>query len=258
MSIPKGTIFSAADKPFIQFATEKAYSLAANSASVSVSVTALKAGNEYNVKSGTEFTAVNPPAYLGKAVCSVDFSGGWDTESDEALRERILSSYKSRKNAVSVEAVRETLLTLSEVTDAAVFPDADYTLNICLKTKNGKISQALQKEVTDMLGFATLCGVSLVFIAAVEQPFDVTIEAKVLSGYDAAEIESALRKKVLEFCSNEKIGQNYSESAIAAYCSGIDGVEYLNVFLGSNSIKAVACGSHHFLKLGQVEVYMHE
>lgn len=258
MSIPKGTVFSVVDKPFIQFATAKAYSLAAESDSVSVSVTALKAGDEHNVKAGTEFTAVNPPAYLEKAVCSADFSGGWDEESDEALRERILSSYKSRKNAVSAEAVRETLLTLRDVTDAAVFPDTDYKLNVCLKTKDGKISQALKNEVSDMLGFATLCGVSLVFFAAAEQLFDVTIEAKILSGYNASEIESALRKKVSAFCSNEKIGQNYSESAIAAYCSGIDGVAYLNVFLGSNSIKAVACGSHNFLKLGAVEVYMHE
>ncbi|MDE6659776.1 MAG: hypothetical protein K2K01_06655, partial [Eubacterium sp.] len=148
--------------------------------------------------------------------------------------------------------------TLDEVTDAAVFPDTGYKLNVCLKTKSGKISTALKNEATDMLGFATLCGVSLVFIAAAEQLFDVTIEAKILSGYNSAEIESELRKKVSEFCSNEKIGQNYSESAIAAYCSGIDGVAYLNVFLGSNSIKAVACGSHNYLKLDHVEVYMHE
>ena len=257
MSIPKGTVFSVSDKPFIQFSTDKAYSLSANASSVNVSVTALKTGNEHNIKTETELTAVNPPTYLEKAVCSADFSGGWDTESDEALRERILSSYSSRKNAVSTEAVRETLLTLSEVTDAVVFPSENYKLNVCLKTKDGKISTALQKEASDMLGFATLCGVSLVFIEAKEQPFDVTAEAKVLSGYSVSGIENQIKEKIKEFCSDEKIGRNYSESAIAAYCSGIDGVEYLNVFLGSNSIQAVACGSNHFLKLNKVEVYTH-
>ncbi|MDE6111585.1 MAG: baseplate J/gp47 family protein, partial [Eubacterium sp.] len=258
MSIPKGTIFSVSDKPFIQFATDKAYSLSSNASSVSVSVTALKTGSEYNIKSETVFAAVNPPAYLERAVSNADFSGGWDAESDEALRERILSSYGSRKNAVSAEAVRETLLTLSDVTDAVVFPDENYRLNVCLKTKNGKISTALKNEATDMLGFATLCGVTLVFTAAAEQPFDVTVEAKILSGYSVSEIENKIKERVKAFCSNEKIGQNYSESAIAAYCSGIDGVEYLNVFLGSGSIKAVACGSNQFLKLNQVEVYTHE
>lgn len=258
MSIPKGTIFSVSGKPFIQFATEKAYSLSSTASSISVSVTALKAGSEYNIKSGTVLTAVNPPAYLETAKSNVDFSGGWDTESDEALRERILSSYGSRKNAVSTEAVRETLLTLSDVTDAVVFPAENYKLNVCLKTKNGKISSALKNEATDMLGFATLCGVTLVFSAATEQLFDVTVEAKILSGYSSSVIKNKITESVQEFCSNEKIGQNYSESAIAAYCSGIDGVEYLNVFLGSDSIKAVACGSNHYLKLDQVEVYTHE
>lgn len=258
MSIPKGTVFSVSGKPFIQFAADKAYSLSANLSSISISVTALKTGSEHNIKSGTVLTAVNPPAYLETAVSGTDFSGGWDAESDEALRERILSSYGSRKNAVSVSAVRETLLTLSDVTDAVVFPGENYKLNVCLKTKDGKISSSLKSKVTDMLGFATLCGCTLVFTAATEQLFDVTVEAKILSGYNSAEIISKIKEKVIEFCSNEKIGQNYSESAIAAYCSGIDGVEYLNVFLGSNSIKAVACSSNKFLKLSKVEVYTHE
>ncbi|MDE5995909.1 MAG: hypothetical protein K2G56_03230, partial [Eubacterium sp.] len=115
-----------------------------------------------------------------------------------------------------------------------------------------------KKEATYMLGFATLCGLTLMFTAATEQPFDVTAEAKILSGYSSSEIESKIKERIKEFCRNEKIGQNYSESAIAAYCSGIDGVEYLNVFLGSGSIKAVACGSNKFLKLNNVEVYTHE
>lgn len=258
VSIPKGTIFSVSDKPFIQFATDRAYSISSAAFSVSVSVTALKTGAEYNIQSETAFTAVNPPAYLESAVSSADFSGGWDMESDEALRERILSSYKSRKNAVSAEAVRETLLTLSEVTDAVVFPSENYRLNVCLKTKSGKISAALKNEATDMLGFAVLCGVTLVFTAATEQLFDVTAEVKMLSGYSSSQIENKIKEKVKEFCSNEKIGRNYSESAIAAYCSGIDGVEYINVFLGSGSIQAAACGSSNFLKLDNVEVFIHE
>lgn len=257
-SIPKGTVFSVSNKPFVQFATDKAYTIASASSSIAVSVIALKTGSEYNIKAGTAFTAVNPPAYLESAVSSADFSGGWDAESDEALRERILSSYKSRKNAVSADAVRETLLTLDEVTDAVVFPSENYRLNVCLKTKSGKISSALKNEATDMLGFAVLCGVTLVFSTAAEQLFDITAEAKILSGYNSSEIEGEIKERIKKFCSNEKIGQNYSESAIAAYCSGIDGVEYIHIFLGSGSIQAVACGSNSFLKLDNVEVYIHE
>ena len=98
MTIPKGTVFSAANQPFIQFATEKAYSLAASAETISVSVKALKAGSDYNIKAGTVMTVVNPPAYLASAVSKTDFSGGWDRESDEGLRERILSSNEKRHN----------------------------------------------------------------------------------------------------------------------------------------------------------------
>lgn len=258
VSIPKGTVFSVSGKPFIQFATQKSYVMSASAASCLITVTALKTGSEHNIKAGTVLLPVNPPAYLDSTVSAANFSGGWDEESDEALRERILSSYHSRKNAVSASAVRETLLTLDDVTDAVVYPEENYILNVCLKTKSGKISTELKNKASDMLGFATLCGLHIRFTAAVEQPFAITAEAKILSGYNVSQIKTAIRERITQFCSNEKIGQNYSESAIAAYCSGIDGVEYLNVFLGSDSIKAVACGSNKFLKLDHVEVYTHE
>lgn len=258
MNIPKGTVFSVSEKPFIQFSTDEAANIAADESSVDISVTALKAGDEHNISAGIALEAVNPPAHLQSAVSKTDFSGGWDSESDEALRERILGSYKCRKNAVSASAVRETLLTLEEVTDAYVCAAENYTMCVCLKTKSGKISEELRAEAENMLGFALLCGVAIEFTAAEKQPFAVTAEAKVLSGYDTNEIKSRIKAKITEFCSDEKIGKNYSESAIAAYCGDIDGVEYINVFIGSDSVAAAACASTGYLKLEKVEVYTHE
>ncbi len=208
LSVPKGTVFSVSDRPFIQFATTAA--------------------------------------------------GGCDAESDEALRERILNSYSSRKNAVSAAAVRESLLTIDGVTDAVVSAGENHVLKVCLKTDSGIISSTLKNQVTDMLGFAVLCGAKLEFTAAAEQPFGVTAEVKILSGYNPSEIQKTVERKISEFCSSEKIGQNYSESAIAAYCSGIDGVEYINIFLGTESTGAAACGSTGFLKLQKTEVYTYE
>lgn len=258
LSVPKGTVFSVSDRPFIQFATTAAASIAADSVSAETPVKALKTGSEYNIASGILLTAVNPPAHLSGAVSRTKFAGGCDAESDEALRERILNSYSSRKNAVSAAAVRESLLTIDGVTDAVVSAGENHVLKVCLKTDSGIISSTLKNQVTDMLGFAVLCGAKLEFTAAAEQPFGVTAEVKILSGYNPSEIQKTVERKISEFCSSEKIGQNYSESAIAAYCSGIDGVEYINIFLGTESTGAAACGSTGFLKLQKTEVYTYE
>lgn len=258
LTIPRGTVFSVSDRPFIQYATTAAVTVSANSASADIFVEALKTGSEYNIASGVPLTAVNPPAHLASAASKTKFAGGCDQESDEALRERVLHSYSSRKNAISASAVRETLLTLDDVTDATVSAGENHTVKVCLKTKSGTISSTLKNQVTDMLGFAALCGAKFEFTAAKEQPLGVTAEIKILSGYDPNKIKSIVKERITEFCSNEKIGQNYSESAIAAYCSGIDGVEYINIFLGTDSTGAAACKSTGFLKLQKTEVYTYE
>lgn len=258
ITIPKNTIFSVSGKPFIQFSSNSEIKIAATASSATVAVTALKTGSEYNIDAGIQLAAVNPPAHLASAVSKAKFSGGWDGESDSALRKRILNSYSSRKNAVSIEAVRETILTLDEVTDVSLRAETGYKLNVCLKTKSGAITGTLKNQIIDMLGFARLCSITLEFTAATEQTFAVTAEAKILSGYSASEISKAVRERITEFCSDEKIGQNYSESAIAAYCGGISGVEYINIFLGTKSISVAPCASNSFLKLDSIEVYTYE
>ncbi|MDE7123892.1 MAG: baseplate J/gp47 family protein, partial [Eubacterium sp.] len=181
VTIPAGTICSAAGRPFIQFATDKRAIISAGSLSVSVPATALRTGQEHNVEAGCVTDMVNPPDYVFSVTNDEVFTGGWNDESDEALRERILSSYSSRKNAVSAEGVREILLSLDEITDALVISDKNSSVNICLKTRNGRISSSLQTKVSDLLGFLSFCSVEINFIAASEKEFSVKAEAKVLS-----------------------------------------------------------------------------
>ncbi|MDE6124700.1 MAG: baseplate J/gp47 family protein, partial [Eubacterium sp.] len=133
VTIPAGTICSAAGRPFIQFATDKRAIISAGRLSVSVPATALRTGQEHNVEAGCVIDMVNPPDYVFSVTNDEAFTGGWNDESDEALRERILSSYSSRKNAVSAEGVREILLSLDEITDALVISDKSSSDNNCLK-----------------------------------------------------------------------------------------------------------------------------
>ena len=256
VTIPAGTICSAAGRPFIQFATDKRATISAGRLSVSVPATALRVGNDHNVEAGSVTEMVNPPDYVFSVTNDNAFTGGWDDESDEALRERILSSYSNRKNEVSAEGVREILLSLDEITDARVFSNNSYSVNVCLKTRNGRISNSLKAKVADLLGFLSFCAIEVNYIAASEQPFAVKAEAKVLSGFDNDKIETAIKERITSLCSNEKIGQNYNEAAIAATCSDIEGIEYINVFL--HGPKGVSCGSMEFLRLTDIEVYIHE
>ena len=258
VTIPAGTVCSVSGKPFIQFSTDKAVEIKAGELSADVAATALKTGNEYNTQADTVTVLVNPPAYVFSVTNSAAFAGGSDPESDEALRERILSSYGSGRNMLSVSGIRNILLSIDEVLDAKVFPATDYRMYVCLKTKSGSISASLKSEIKDMLGFAELCSTEIIFTSAEEQQFYIIAEVKALSGYDKAAIEKTVTERITQFCSSGKIGENYSESAAAAACSGIEGVEYVNVFFGSDGAGTVSCATNSYLKLKSIEVSVHE
>ncbi len=110
VSIPKGTIFQCRTSHL--FSLQQTEHTAFHPSHFRFLFQLLPLRQVLNITSNrkTAFTAVNPPAYLNRQSAVLIFSGGWDMESDEALRERILSSYKSRKNAVSAEAVEKHCL----------------------------------------------------------------------------------------------------------------------------------------------------
>lgn len=256
--IPAGTVCSVSGKPFIQFSTDKAVEIKAGQLSAQVTATALKSGDEHNAQANTVTTIVNPPAFVFSVTNEQAFAGGSDPESDEALRERIVSSYGNGRNMLSVTEVRNIILSIEEITDATVRAEPDYVMHVCLKTKSGKVSDSLKNQVRELLGFAHLCSVDISFSAAAEQPFHAFVEAKIYSGYDETAIINAVKERITRFCSSEKIGQNYSESATAASCAGIDGLEYVNVFFFSEDSGPVACSAESYLKLRGVEVTVYE
>lgn len=252
--VPKGSVCSAAGKPFIQFATDENAVIKAGETAVDVSATAISKGSESNAAEGTVTVMVNPPDYVYSVINAEKMTGGTDDESDEALRERILSSYSSVKNGVNADSIREMLLTLDEVTDAQLTAGVESEVAICLKTKSGEISDELKNEISSLLGFFSFCGVSVSYIVPTELMFNVFAEVKALSGYDRAALEAAVKEKITQFCSSEKIGKSYSASAIASACSGIDGVEYIDIFASAKNSETVSCGTTEYLKLNNIEV----
>lgn len=260
VTVPAGTVCSVSGSPYIQFATDENAVIPAGEISVTVGATALKAGDEHNAAAGEVTVMVNPPDYVFSVTNENAFAGGNDGESDEALRERILSSYSSVKFGVNAASLREMILTVDDVTDAFVSTDDDKenTMIVCLKTRDSEITQVIQDEIGDLLGFAALCGIELNFISAEEQPFNVIAEVKALSGYNKDEIKAETEERIRAFCSGEKIGKSYTASAIAAACRDIDGVEYIDAFISSGGPDAVSCDATQYLKLKDTEVSVHE
>ena len=256
--VPAGTVCSVSGKPFVQFATDESVEIEAGSLSAEVSATALETGDDHNAEAGSVTVMVNPPDYVYSVTNELPFKGGWDAESDEALRERVISSYGSLRNRVSAASLREIVLSLDEVTDANFESNQDHIIHLNLKTRDGEISESLRDKINDLLGFATLCSVVVLCTPCREQLFSVSVEVKVYSGYDTEIIEKTVRERITQICSSEKIGQGYNASAVAAACGNIDGVQYINVYFGGYNSSSIYCSARNYLKLKSIEVNIHE
>lgn len=256
--IPQGTVCASEKLPYIQFATDKDVILRTYATSVDVSATAVKCGNDYNVEENEITVMVNPPQFISSVSNKNAFVGGFDEESDESLRKRILSSYNAKSSGINSRSIRESLLSIDRVLDASVFPDETGKLNVCIKTANNFIAKDEKEEITNLLGFTAFYDIPLNFINAVNKNIYIEIEVKAFSKSDKNRIEAEMEKRVRRVFNNSKIGESLSISSIATSLYGIDGVEYFNVYASNAAGDMISCAKTEFLELLYVGVFVRE
>ena len=123
-AIPLGTKFKSADDE--EFVTDAAATIAA-SGSVDVAVTAVVAGAAGNEETGTELEFVSPIGGVNGTVevISPGISGGADTETDDAYRERLLARKQYPPHGGARSDYVAWALEVSGVTRAWCIPEYD-------------------------------------------------------------------------------------------------------------------------------------
>ncbi|MEM1484361.1 baseplate J/gp47 family protein [Oscillospiraceae bacterium PP1C4] len=99
VSIPPGTVYAAADGA--EYETTAAAEIVQGQQTVLVPARAVKAGKNGNAAAGMITLLRRPTVQIGAVVNPAVFTGGCDAESDDALRERVLSSYASQSNGAN-------------------------------------------------------------------------------------------------------------------------------------------------------------
>lgn len=259
VTIPAKTVCSKADFPLIQFSTDEKAVIKAGDISVTVGATALLQGEEHNALAGEVTVMVNPPEYVISVINESDFSGGTDQETDESLRQRIMSSYSVISNAVNTKSVEEMILTVDEILDVSVTYDVEGNdIGICVRLKGDEITEDIMNEVSDLLGFTEFCSVTLDFSTAHEKEFSVYAAIKVTKGTDKEELEKNIINNITEVCSAKKIGAEISSSRIMTALYGMQGIEFIEISATPSAAGTIPCGSDEYLVLKDVQVDFYE
>lgn len=255
--IPKGTICSVADMPFIQFETVEDAVIAVGETSVDVTARAIETGRRFNVLPDKVDTIVNPPKYISGVVNNTAFAGGTDDETDESLRDRVLEIYKWENNALNEAAVKKMVLSCDDVLDANIVFVNKY-LRIIVKTPFGTVNSSMRKQILDKLSFINMFNLNTVFTAAKAKTFSVKADIKAYSGADFDEIRQEAERRINDFCVSGKIGRELRSYDIAMALSDLPFVQDINITLTPSSGGNVSCGSSSYLELDELQVNVYD
>lgn len=203
ISIPKGTICSVKDRPFIQFKTDKGAVLKAGETSVDVPATALESGAGYNVDCYTVTVAVNAPARIETVTNKESFVGGCDKEGDESLRKRLINSFKLLPTGISIEYVEECIRKIDGVIDCKIYgvtPTTGGTVMVYVRTNDNNISSRLFTKIEDRMVLIRLLMLNYRFVVPQRLDADFVVNTNA----DEDEVAKLCR----EYVNSHRIGES--------------------------------------------------
>lgn len=215
IEISAGTICSAAGSEYIQFVTTEAGTLTAGSESVTLPAEALENGSAYNAKAGTVTVLVTPPGGINRVENAYNFIGGWDDESDTALRKRLLASYSVPPTGLSRKSIAECVMKIDEVLDCNIVKRAANNMYAYVKLKYPQLTEEITDKINDALLVAAVTVVSPQIVLATRSEYPLTVTLSTDEA-DKESVYTTIQKAVKDYTDGIRIGEAVSLSEIYA------------------------------------------
>ena len=120
--IPAKTLCFSPIAPNIKFSTTSDAIIKKGETQISVSAKSLNSGLETNLSKKTISSMCNPPKFVESVINNNNFEGGYDEESDENLRIRLLSSFKNISNGCNSSYYHNIAMNYDGVLSVNVLP----------------------------------------------------------------------------------------------------------------------------------------
>lgn len=255
--VPKGTICSVKDFPFIQYETLNDGIIKRGNLEVDVNAQALDYGFNFNVEKNKITTIVNKPQFVDSVNNKSEFTSGENGESDDALRKRILSSYSARKNGLNKNSIKEAILSIKEIEDANVILNDDGVFKIYLLTTKENQNRKLEEQIEELIGFLKFYNLPFEYIYSKGKKFTVYVNAKLLNEKSKEDTIEKIKKAVLGVCSRE-IGKSISTNDISKELFKIDNLENFEVDISDNINNVFYTLEDEYPLISNIEVNIYE
>ena len=225
VEIPAGTVCMTAAGT--AFATTQAGSIAAGTTYCAVAAEAAAAGIGGNAAENSIVYMMHAPAGIGGVVNAAAFSGGTDGESDEALRARVMNSYRTLPNGANAAYYESKVMDLDNVSAVTILPRSRGigTVDVIFATHDGVPTQAEVEEVQELLDSEREICVDIAVSAPETATVNVTAALQIAEGRDAGTVCSAAEEAVRDCFDGKLLGRAVYRAKLFAALMAVDGVE---------------------------------
>ncbi len=205
LAIPARTVCATAG--LTRFETTQAATLKAGKTCVDVPARAVEAGAGGNVPTGSIFVMAAPPVGVSGCANPAPFTGGTDVESDEALRKRVLETYRRMPNGANAAFYEQGALSFDQVAACNVMPKQRGlgTVDVVVATAAGVPGQALLGELQDYFDQRREIAVDVLVKAPTTVSVNVAASIEVEEGRDADAVKAGVTAAIRSFFSGERL-----------------------------------------------------
>lgn len=206
--IPAGTVVT--DASLIRFVTLKEGHILPGDLSCTVQAQAEEAGVHGNVAEGTITQMPQAPMAVTACKNAAPFTGGAAGESDEALRERILESYRRLPNGANAAFYESRIMEHKDVSGVKVLPRnrGVGTVDIVVASREGAPTQVLLNELKQDLDQYRELAVDLQVLPPTEIPVAVHAALWPKDGVVYEEAAAAVEAALRDFFDGKRLGKN--------------------------------------------------
>lgn len=225
VDIPAGTVCMTADER--RFQTTDSVVLAVGQTYVDAPAEALVGGSGGNAVAGAVRFLTACPVAVTACVNPAAFSGGSDAEDDEALRRRILDSYRRLPNGANAAWYEQTAMSHDGVASARAVGRARGigTVDVYIAGESGLPSAALLEEVRSDLQERREIAVDVLVKAPETVPVNVSVAIAVAKNAVFAEVKALAELAIANLFTGQLLGRPVHLAELGSRLYALEGVE---------------------------------
>ena len=251
LSIPAGTVCMTAG--LVRFETTQDAAIYPGELYAEARARAVEPGTAGNAAAGAILTMAVAPVGVSRCVNPAAFTGGTDREEDEALRARVLETFRRMPNGANAAFYHQGAMSFPQVAGAAVIPRPRGvgSVDVVIATSAGVPDGALLTQVADYFQSRREIAVDVQVKAPTVRTVDVVLQVAPAEGWRLEDAAAAVRQAVEALFDGTMLGRSVLRARLVALALGLPGVANCAVTAPSAD---VAVGAAELPRLGVLTV----